>query len=30
MAKGQRATLRGVLCIGGKEWRFAKAPPRRA
>ena len=28
MAKGQRATLRGVLCIGGKEWRFAKAPPR--
>ncbi len=26
---GRRATLRGVLCIGGPEWRFAKAPVRR-
>ncbi len=30
LATGRRATLRGVLCIGGTEWRFAKAPPRRA
>ena len=29
LAKGGRGTLRGVLCIGGKEWRFAKAPPRK-
>lgn len=26
---GRRATLRGVLCIGGPEWRFARAPARR-
>ena len=30
LAAGKRATLRGVLCTGGKQWRFAKAPPRRA
>lgn len=27
---GKRATLRGVLCIGGPEWRFTRAPARRA
>jgi tRNA(Ile)-lysidine synthase len=27
---GKRATLRGVLCIGGAEWRFARAPARQA
>ena len=26
---GKRATLRGVLCIGGPEWRFTRAPARR-
>jgi tRNA(Ile)-lysidine synthase len=26
---GRRATLRGVLCIGGPEWRFMRAPARR-
>jgi tRNA(Ile)-lysidine synthase len=26
---GGRATLRGVLCTGGPEWRFTKAPLRR-
>jgi tRNA(Ile)-lysidine synthase len=25
----KKATLRGVVCVGGKEWRFAKAPPRK-
>ena len=29
LASGRKTTLRGVLCVGGKEWRFAKAPPRR-
>jgi tRNA(Ile)-lysidine synthase len=29
LASGRKATLRGVLCVGGNEWRFAKAPPRR-
>jgi tRNA(Ile)-lysidine synthase len=29
LANGRKATLRGVLCVGGKEWRFVKAPPRR-
>jgi tRNA(Ile)-lysidine synthase len=29
LASGQRATLRGVLCIGGEEWRFTPAPKRR-
>jgi tRNA(Ile)-lysidine synthase len=27
---GKRATLRGVLCIGGPEWRFTRAPARRS
>ena len=27
---GRRATLRGVLCTGGPEWRFTRAPERRA
>lgn len=27
---GRRATLRGVLCVGGTEWRFSRAPARRA
>jgi tRNA(Ile)-lysidine synthase len=26
---GRTATLRGVLCTGGKEWRFSQAPPRK-
>jgi len=26
---GNRATLRGVLCIGGPQWRFTRAPARR-
>lgn len=25
---GRKATIRGVLCAGGPEWRFTKAPPR--
>lgn len=29
LASGGRATIRGVLCSGGPQWRFAKAPPRR-
>jgi tRNA(Ile)-lysidine synthase len=29
MASGKRATLRGVLCVGGKEWQFTRAPERR-
>ena len=29
LAKGGKATLRGVLCSGGKEWRFNKAPQRK-
>lgn len=28
MMTGRKATLRGVLCTGGKQWRFAKAPAR--
>jgi tRNA(Ile)-lysidine synthase len=28
LVTGRRATLRGVLCIGGPEWRFARAPAR--
>jgi tRNA(Ile)-lysidine synthase len=28
MMRGRKATLRGVLCSGGKQWRFTKAPPR--
>jgi len=27
---GSKATLRGVLCSGGNEWRFTKAPARRS
>ena len=27
---GRSATLRGVLCLGGAEWRFTPAPPRRS
>lgn len=27
---GKRVTLRGVLCIGGPEWRFTRAPARRS
>jgi tRNA(Ile)-lysidine synthase len=30
LATGGRATLRGVLCAGGTEWRFARAPARRS
>lgn len=29
LRSGTRATLRGVLCIGGPEWRFTRAPARR-
>ncbi len=29
LATGKRATLRGVLCVGGSEWRFTRAPARR-
>jgi tRNA(Ile)-lysidine synthase len=28
LASGRKATVRGVVCVGGKQWRFAKAPPR--
>lgn len=30
LSQGGKATIRGVLCIGGGEWRFAPAPRRRA
>jgi tRNA(Ile)-lysidine synthase len=29
LARGRKATLRGVLCSGGEEWRFIKAPARK-
>jgi tRNA(Ile)-lysidine synthase len=29
LAAGGKATVRGVLCSGGAQWRFAKAPARR-
>ena len=29
LANGGKATLRGVLCTGGAEWRFSKAPQRK-
>ena len=29
LSKGGKATLRGVLCSGGAEWRFSPAPRRR-
>ena len=28
LVRGRQATLRGVLCSGGQEWRFKKAPAR--
>ena len=28
LARGRKATLRGVLCTGGSEWRFVRAPSR--
>ena len=30
LAAGGQATIRGVRCVGGAEWRFTRAPPRRA
>jgi tRNA(Ile)-lysidine synthase len=30
LERGEKATLRGVLCSGGAEWRFVRAPQRRA
>ncbi len=30
LSRGEKATLRGVLCGGGEAWRFAKAPKRKA
>ena len=29
LMRGGKATLRGVLCSGGDEWRFTPAPKRR-
>jgi len=29
LASGRKATLRGVLCTGGEQWRFSPAPRRR-
>jgi tRNA(Ile)-lysidine synthase len=29
LSRGGKATLRGVLCSGGEEWRFTPAPKRR-
>jgi tRNA(Ile)-lysidine synthase len=29
LRRGGKATLRGVLCTGGQEWRFTRAPARR-
>ena len=29
LVEGETATIRGVLCSGGPEWRFTRAPPRR-
>lgn len=29
LSVGKKATLRGVLCGGGEQWRFAKAPARK-
>lgn len=28
LAGGGKATIRGVMCVGGEEWRFAPAPAR--
>jgi tRNA(Ile)-lysidine synthase len=30
LGNGGQATIRGVLCVGGEEWRFSKAPARKA
>lgn len=30
LASGRKATLRGVVCAGGPEWRFSRAPARRS
>lgn len=30
LAEGGTSTLRGVLCTGGRSWRFERAPPRSA
>ena len=30
LAEGGTATIRGVLCAGGREWRFTPAPARRS
>jgi tRNA(Ile)-lysidine synthase len=30
LVTGRRATIRGVLCVGGPEWRFSRAPARRS
>ncbi len=29
LGSGGKATIRGVLCTGGSDWRFSAAPPRR-
>jgi tRNA(Ile)-lysidine synthase len=29
LASGGQATIRGVRCAGGEQWRFTKAPPRK-
>lgn len=29
LEEGGTATLRGIICLGGGEWRFERAPPRR-
>jgi tRNA(Ile)-lysidine synthase len=29
LASGRKATLRGVLCVGGRQWRFTRAPARK-
>jgi tRNA(Ile)-lysidine synthase len=30
LARGRKATLRGVLCSGGQEWQFKRAPARKS
>jgi tRNA(Ile)-lysidine synthase len=30
LSSGRKATLRGVLCVGGRQWRFTRAPARKA
>jgi len=29
LISGRKATVRGVMCAGGTDWRFSKAPPRK-